>query len=250
MGATLIIRGTRQDANRATWMPQTGTFEFILQHIAIELDTVNPILASMLRAPIGGFPYLDLSELNQQEFQILGEATIRAHDQLLKTGTLSGSVALFPELKMLVMLDSRFQGLMDVSGTIEVQKGVLWVAPGWIYDFVLEVIVTDRRVFSSYPKQVAELISSRVWEGNSYLNLSTIDFGIYVGIWDAIYHLYGFYGDGLGKFSYGLQHREEVGIHISKFFNLAQEKYHADFKAQIHRAMNEHHWLLEELSKR
>ena len=249
MGATLVIRGTHEEKNRASWMPQTGTFDGTLQYIAAELDIVNPRLASMLRAPIDGFPFLDLSKLDQQEFQIVGDATIQAHDRLLKGDSLAGIMIAFSELKMLIMLDSRFQGLIDVSGTIEIQKGVLWVAPGWIYDFVLEVIASYHRVFSSYPKQVAKLISSRVCEGNGYLNLSDLDFGTHVGIWDAIKYLYGFYGDGLGKRSNDYNYREEVGVHISNFFSLAQQKNHADFNAKIQHIMNEHSWLLEELAK-
>ena len=77
MSSTLII------SDEASCMPQTGTFESALEFIAEELKPIDETLANQLLEPIGAFPYLDLTDLDQDQYSRLVNATVAIFNRIL-----------------------------------------------------------------------------------------------------------------------------------------------------------------------
>jgi hypothetical protein len=166
------------------WLPRSVIFDTALEHIAQELNQQNPVLASIVTAPIGEVPFLDVSMLGAEEFEQVGNAVSRVVEkQLLYLRTNSTNINRHVirwvydlcELKALFRLDTRTKDENSTSTcSLIFSSEAIWQVHGWLYDFVLEGFGVEMLQIDTQIAQV--LLDSRTIGGVTQCHLSNLGF--------------------------------------------------------------------------
>jgi len=127
MGGVLLIR---KGPAKAVWLPQSWTYDALLESAAGELggDLAQRLLAARLEV-FGG--YLAIDDLDADRFESFTGAVRHALEN-----TQGGSRrAAFAELLALLRTDPRARE-GEATGTIVIDDEHRWSAPRWLCDFV------------------------------------------------------------------------------------------------------------------
>lgn len=155
MGGTLVIRD-----NESSWMPSSSAFYSVFEHIALKLRPANPSLATEIEERLEWLPYLDWSNLDAHPFNqvlsILQNTVVQAFQVWGAEPEIKDSLWSICVLKALLLLDSRSEMLKSATRTIRLSSDTTWSAPEWMYDFVLENMIT--RVFRKGSKELAQML--------------------------------------------------------------------------------------------
>lgn len=230
MSATLVVH------DEAGWMPNSAIFEIAVEEILKNLKAQDSALVAKLEESLGGFPYLDLSDLdvlpfNQvlsiiqnifvQAFETWGAEPNRDHYSFLSD---------LSELKAMLLLDPRTEAIKQDTRTIHFSHGTSWSAPAWIYDVVLENCLAW-----AFERGASELVAVILpsWSAKiSECDLSKLATPEFQILLLAIKRMHSFYhdtADGRGRLSHAPSFLSVFAPSIITLYQLVQ----ADDRANI-----------------
>jgi hypothetical protein len=205
MSTTFVIRGKAQ-AGTATWMPQSGTFDFVLLDVAEELQPQDEALATALRqATEDPLHYFSLEELDAKRFQGLFQASVRAFERTVRNGpqavarpdAYGWAMVAFSEFKGLLRVDERLGPLDPREAKVLVREGVSWAAPGWIADMALEMAAVLLQL--QQPDLAEVMLEGRSLGGSGICDLRSVPSELWRALLPHLEPLDGCYGDGKGR---------------------------------------------------
>ena len=221
MSSTLEIR------EDAIWMPSVWIYDAAISCIAIEVDaTLAPQLSKLLEdGKRSVISYCKLTSLEQDQFNILVEATKMAFDRAMIENFLIYDrqhylmvTRTFSELKALIRTDPRNLKEKFATRQIIIRDSVNWIASDWIYDLVLEYLSTNMRLKD-------ELLATTLSIGRTHLttsdcDLSSLESEKFRLLLEPVDYLYGIYGEGLAKVSYAPKVLAELAPAINQLVEL------------------------------
>jgi hypothetical protein len=163
MGGVLLIR---DEPARALWLPQSSTYDVLLECAANELAEADPELAQRLLAARleshGGYAALD--DLDTHRFARFLAAVRHA----LGNARGKGSVPSLAELVALLRTDPR-AGEPDTTGTLVIDDDRRWTAPRWLFDFVVAHLdLSPDADTLDVRRGAADLLPHAVWMQQRY----------------------------------------------------------------------------------
>ncbi|HEX2913277.1 MAG TPA: HEAT repeat domain-containing protein [Chloroflexia bacterium] len=200
MSATLGI------SENVWWMPQFWVYRFVLEKMLAALKPDDAALTEMLLKGIrDDFCYLE--ELEAKPFDTLVKAASQAFQQVVNEGPegpeptyYSYLTSMFSEFKMLLLTDKRSTQCNLTGCTITINSGSNLVAPGWIYDLILENLEAGvREQDGELALILREAFTSK---GQSRCDLGRIDTIQFLALIDPLIRLHHRIGKDQSKDSY------------------------------------------------
>lgn len=162
MGGTLLIRN---EPAKALWLPQSSTYDALLESAAAEIVDDEELAKRFMRARLeeyGG--YVAIDDLDEKRFALF----VTAVQHALEDAQSETSAASLAELMALLRTDAR-AGDSDATGTIIFGDEHRWTAPRWLFDFVVAHLGLDAREgVVDVRGRVAELLPRSEWMSTRY----------------------------------------------------------------------------------
>lgn len=174
MEVTGIMSSILEVSEEASWSVQSWVYDAALRSLAAELESSNAELAQFLlrmqtdhglEESFGmperdivasgldyGFGFCELTSLDTATFRKLVDGIYKAFDRATvpEMGVFRAEfyseisymtfITGFSVLKALLRTDPRSGENQSISGSLLIREGVLWTAPAWAYDMVLELM--------------------------------------------------------------------------------------------------------------
>lgn len=201
------------------WTETSWIYNGLLRRLAEELGESDPDLSIRLRAAqkdldlidpdlykrllrsdwYTAVSYCNLEELTENRFRMLMTAATRVYGNVARSGpkqftdprAYPSFLLAISEFKAKLLLDPRAKLPAQDTGLMVVNDQVEWIAPGWVFDLVLEDLATFAVERDTVLAQ--DLWDARLCEGGGYLDLRIFHSKRFCELLPGLKWLYGFY---------------------------------------------------------